>query len=211
MMDYKALQLHYENCLKQHGPNAKGMDWPNPDELNKRFEVLTDLIFKYSDSTSEKSKLTDLGCGVGLLIDYLKENSLLDLVNYNGIDISPIMIEFAAQRLPQYKFEERDILTNKLRENETDYILMNGVFTEKRELSHEQMFDFFTQMITETYKSARKGIAFNIMSTHVDWQRDDLFHLGLDQLAEFVTKKLTRNIIIRMDYGLYEYTVYIKK
>lgn len=211
MTDYKTLQIHYENCLKQHGPNAKGMDWPNPDDLNKRFKVLTDIIFEYNYIKNEKVDLTDLGCGVGLLVNYLIDNNLIDFVNYTGIDISPIMIEFATQRLPQFKFEERDILTNRLRENGTDYVIMNGVFTEKRELSHEQMFDFFTKMITETYKSARKGIAFNVMSTHVDWQRDDLFHLGLDQMVEFVTKKLTRNMIIRLDYGLYEYTVHIKK
>lgn len=211
MTDYKKLQIHYENCLKQHGPNSKGMDWPNPDDLNKRFRVLTDLVFNFSDKKNEKLDLTDLGCGVGLLVDYLTENNLMDLVNYNGIDISPVMIEFASQRLQQYKFEVRDILKKKLKENCTDYIIMNGVFTEKRELSHDQMFDFFTQMITETYKCVRKGIAFNVMSTNVDWQRNDLFHLGLDQLTGFVTNKLTRNIIIRMDYGLYEYTVYLKK
>lgn len=210
-MDYKALQIHYENCLKKHGPNAKGMDWPNPDDLNKRFNVLTDLAFKYCDSNKEKIHLLDLGCGVGLLVDYLTDNDLIQFVNYKGIDISPVMIEFASQRLPQYNFEERDVLKKRLAENETDYIIMNGVFTEKRELTHEQMFDFFTQMIAETFKSARKGIAFNVMSTLVDWQRDDLFHLSLDQLTEFITKKLSRNFIVRMDYGLYEYTVYIKK
>jgi SAM-dependent methyltransferase len=211
MKNYKALQIHYENCLKKHGPNAKGMDWPNAEDLNKRFKVLTDIIFNYSHSVGEKLNIIDLGCGIGLLVDYLTDSKLMDLINYRGIDISPVMIEFASQRLPQFKFEERDILTNRLKENETDYIIMNGLFTEKRELSHTQMFDFFTQMITETYTSARKGIAFNVMSTQVDWRRDDLFHLGLDELAEFVTKRLTRNIIIRMDYGLYEYSVYIKK
>jgi SAM-dependent methyltransferase len=210
-MNYKTLQIHYENCLKKHGPNAKGMDWPNPDDLNRRFKVLTDFAFKYSDLDTEKIHLTDLGCGIGLLIDYLTNNDLIKLINYKGIDISPLMIEFASQRLPNYNFEERDVLRNKLSENGTDYIIMNGVFTEKRELTHEQMFDFFTQMITETFKSARKGIAFNVMSTLVDWERDDLFHLGLDQLTEFITKKISRNFIIRMDYGLYEYTVYINK
>ena len=210
-MDYKALQIHYENCLKEHGPNAKGMDWPNPNDLDKRFKVLTDHVFKYGDSYIEKIHLTDLGCGVGLLVDYLTNNDLINLVHYRGIDISREMIECARQRLPKYDFEERDILISRFTENETDYIIMNGLFTEKRELTHEQMFDFFSQMLTETFKSARKGIAFNVTSTLVDWQRTDLFHLGLDQLTEFITNNLSRNFIIRMDYGLYEYTVYINK
>jgi hypothetical protein len=54
-----------------------------------------------------------------------------------------------------------------------------------------------------------KGLAFNVMSKHVDWERDDLFHLPLDVLADFLTKNLTRNYIIRNDYGRYAYTVYV--
>ena len=30
------------------------------------------------------------------------------------------------------------------------------------------------------------GIAFNVMTKHVDWERDDLFHLPFDQLAEWL-------------------------
>ena len=45
----------------------------------------------------------------------------------------------------------------------------------------------------------------------VDWEKDFLFHLPLDTLAFFLTKELTRNFIIRNDYGLYEYTVYLYK
>ena len=56
-----------------------------------------------------------------------------------------------------------------------------------------------------------KGVAFNVMSKAVDWEREDLFHLPADLLIDFLTKKLTRNFIIRNDYGLYEYTTYIYK
>ena len=54
-----------------------------------------------------------------------------------------------------------------------------------------------------------KGVAFNVMSKHVDWERDDLFHLPFDEMAGFVTRNLTRNFVIRNDYGLFEYTVYL--
>ncbi len=47
------------------------------------------------------------------------------------------------------------------------------------------------------------------MSKQVDWERDDLFHLPLDQMADFVCGNLSRNFVIRNDYGLYEYTTYV--
>jgi hypothetical protein len=47
------------------------------------------------------------------------------------------------------------------------------------------------------------------MSKQVDWERDDLFYLSLDDLAKCLTSQVTRNFVIRNDYGLYEYTAYV--
>ncbi len=55
------------------------------------------------------------------------------------------------------------------------------------------------------------GVAFNVMSKDVDWEREDLFHLPLNVLSNFLTKEVTRDFIIRYDYGLYEYTTYLYK
>lgn len=210
MPNYKVLKDHYEKCLANHGPGAKGMDWPNQEDLDKRFKVLSDII-EYNHNVSNKIDILDLGCGVGLYIDYLANQNKIEHINYIGIDISNIMVETAYKLHPDYKFEVKDILLDGLEENCTDYIIMNGLFTEKRELGHDEMFDFFSKMIDKVYKACRKGISFNVMSSHVDWKRDDLFHLELDKLVAFINKNYTRNIVIRMDYGLYEYTVYVKK
>jgi hypothetical protein len=47
------------------------------------------------------------------------------------------------------------------------------------------------------------------MSKHVDWEREDLFHLPFDTLAAFLKQELSGNFVIRNDYGLYEYTTYV--
>lgn len=73
---------------------------------------------------------------------------------------------------------------------------MNGVFTEKRNLSYNNMFE---QMISLIYKYCNKGIAFNVMSKQVDWEIDTLFHVPLDDMANFLTKRVSRNFIIRND------------
>ena len=88
---------------------------------------------------------------------------------------------------------------------------MNGVFTEKKGLTFEEMWEYFSEMLKKVYLLANKGIALNVMSKQVDWERDDLFHVPLDLLADFVCKKLSRNFIIRNDYGLYEFTLYLYK
>ena len=73
------------------------------------------------------------------------------------------------------------------------------------------MFEYLKKMISIIFTKSNKAIAFNVMSKQVDWEVDTLFHVPIDDMANFLTKKITRNFIIRNDYGLYEYTVYIFK
>jgi len=71
------------------------------------------------------------------------------------------------------------------------------------------MLSYFKLMLSAAFAKAERGIAFNVMSKHVDWEREDLFHLPFDTLARILIRALTRNFIIRNDYGLYEYTTYV--
>jgi SAM-dependent methyltransferase len=206
---YLKIVDHYTKCFEQFGETSKGVDWPNMKDLQKRFKVMFELT-NYQTPTGE-IKLLDLGCGFGLFLDYLKENLAQKKISYHGIDLSEPMIEAALKRCPDEKFFIRDIIKEPLAEDSYDYIIMNGLFTEKRELSFEEMFGYFKSLIRSAFKSCKIGMAFNVMSHHVDWQRDDLFHLPFDDLANFLTKEFGRNYLIRSDYGLYEYTVYLFK
>ena len=112
MKKYKVLQNHYENCFRKHGATAKGMDWPNQNDLKRRFNVLTDIITPNGKNDS-KIKILDLGCGVGLLIDYLDEIDKLNNIDYFGIDISEKMVDFANEKYAKYNFEYLKCFTYK--------------------------------------------------------------------------------------------------
>ncbi len=79
----------------------------------------------------------------------------------------------------------------------------------KCDLSFDEMLAYFQAVVIRLFAKARIGVAFNVMSKQVDWERDDLFHLPLDILASFLTKNISRDFVIRHDYGLYEYTTYV--
>ena len=64
-------------------------------------------------------------------------------------------------------------------------------------------------MIAALHSRARIGLAFNVMTWHVDWQRDDLFHLPCDTLLAFLKAEVSRHVVLRADYGLWEYTTYV--
>ena len=206
---YDKIIEHYEECLEKHGDNHLGVDWPKLEDVTTRYKVMLDIIRVNEESNTHVS-LLDFGCGTAHLLDFIQKNKHQNIV-YSGLDISRKFVNVAQDKYPKNTFYCVDILENSNAIPNFDYIVMNGVFTEKRELSFEEMWAYFTQMIAVIYQKCEKGFAFNVMSKNVDWERDDLFHVSYDLLSDFLCKNLTRNHIIRNDYGLYEYTVYVFK
>ena len=159
---------------------------------------------------SDIIELLDFGCGSSQLYQYILQNRMENIA-YSGLDISDKFIQLSRNKYPSNTYYCMDILEKGADIPNFDYIVMNGVFTEKRNLSFDDMLSYFKRVIRKVFYKTNIGIAFNVMSKHVDWERDDLFHLSLDSLASFLIKKLSRNFIIRNDYGLYEYTSYVYK
>lgn len=205
---YDEIVAHYEQCLGKFGVSAQGMDWPNEADLLTRFKVMLDII---PNSKKRNSSILDIGCGGGLLLDFIKGSREYGCLSYRGIDVSEKMIDAALKKNPNGKFSVHDILEDPLPKASAEYIIMNGVLTEKLSLTQDEMEAYSKRMIKAAFLICEKGLAFNTMSIHLDWLRDDLFHWPLDKAVSFLTKECSRNIIIRMDYGLYEYTVYLYK
>jgi SAM-dependent methyltransferase len=207
MTDWLPLQAHYERCLAQAGVTPAGVDWPNSRDLEERFAVQLGILDGMPPA-SELPSLMDLGCGPGLLLDYLTAIGRAASVRYQGIDISPLMIERARTRWTDQPFQVRDILAEPLPDQSVDVVIMNGVLTERQGIAREQMVRMAEALLSAAFQTARHGIVFNAMSRHVDWERDDLFHWGFDEVAAFLTRSLTRHIAIRADYGLYEFSAF---
>lgn len=206
---YTKIIEHYENCLEKNGDNHLGVDWPKLEDVDKRYKVMLDII-NWNDEKETAISLLDFGCGTAHLLEYIMKNKYQKL-QYSGLDISQKFIDVAQKKHPNNSFYCIDVLDKNTTILDFDYIVMNGVFTEKRELSFEEMWEYFTKLITIIYNNCNKGFAFNVMSKNVAWEREDLFHVPHDLLSDFLCKNISRNYIIRNDYGLYEYTVYVLK
>lgn len=212
-MSYSNIVKHYEKCFETYGDNYKGVDWPNKEDAVKRYKVMLDIIpfDVYFMGKNATPSVLDFGCGLGHMYEYIKINKVNAV--YTGLDMSPVFTEKCREKFPEIDFITTDLL--KCEEDSLffkyDYVILNGVFTEKRELSYEEMLEYFKKLIKKVYKICNYGVAFNVMSKDVDWEREDLFHLPLNILSDFLCKEVTRDFIIRYDYRLYEYTVYVYK
>ncbi len=190
---YKQIVAHYEACLDRHGDNHRGVDWPNAADADRRYGVMLDVI--RADNT-RPVELLDLGCGAAHLLDYLGSSGRRDVV-YTGLDLSSKFVELARQKHPGVRFLCADVLEDAAALPEVDYVVMNGVFTEKLSLSYDEMFEYLGEMLRRVFPMARRGMALNLMSAHVDWQRDDLFHVPLDALAARLRSQISRHYLFR--------------
>jgi len=207
--NYHFLKSHYENCYSTYGDNHKGVDWPNAIDTSKRFEVMTDLM-KFKPNLIDKSKINvlDLGCGLSHLYEYWTVNKIE--YNYIGSDISEVFINRCNEKFPYNSYFCADLLIEFDKFNLYDFTIANGLFTEKLSLSFNEMWSWVKEMISNMLKISKFGIACNFMSKNVDWERNDLFHLPLDLLTNFVTKE-NKRFLVRNDYLDFEYTIYILK
>jgi SAM-dependent methyltransferase len=201
--DYLSIIDHYEKCLEKYGDSHLGVDWPRLDDAQTRYQIMLDII-----PSDKHYSLLDFGCGASHLYETIK-NKKISNIEYSGLDISKNFFILSKQKNPNIRYYCLDILDNFNTVPKFDFIIANGVFTEKRELSYDSMFHYFTDVVVKLFNLANIGLAFNLMSSDVDYERKDLFHVPLNSISDFMCKKLSRNFVIRNDYGLYEYTVYL--
>lgn len=202
---YHEIVAHCESCLHRHGDNYRGVDWPNAEDARTRYRVMLEVIRRNSE---QPARLLDLGCGASHLYQHILAEHRTD-VDYAGLDLSPEFVRLSRSKFPERTFYCLDVLDPTIQIPAFEYVVMNGLFTEKCLLPFKEMWDYVQAMLARVFAIASIGMAFNVMSKQVDWEREDLFHLPVDLLAEFLTKNLSRHFVIRNDYGLYEYTTYL--
>ena len=204
-----AILAHYDRALSQFGDTPQGAMWPNALDRQTRYDVMLEVI---ATRPNEPIVLCDLGCGTGELLARIRELGLWN-IDYIGVDRSRKALEIARGKFPGVSFLELDVNSPDadLGAIDCDYLVANGLFTVKHVMSHEQMRAFLESTLGNAWPHVRRGIAFNVMSKVVDWEREDLFHASMDDMAALLHGMAGRRVRMRADYGLYEFTCYCFK
>lgn len=200
------LSREYDSRLREHGDSALGVHWPNEEDRRTRYDVMLDVI---EPSVALPVTFVDLGCGTGGLLGHLQAQGDPG-VRYRGADSSALALSYARQNYPDGEFETFDIgdTDADFERLACDYLVANGLFTVLFDASYAQMWQLLERTVRGAWPFVRRGIAFNLMSKAVDWERDDLFHVPMDDVARLLHELAGRRVRFRADYGLYEYTAY---
>ncbi len=199
----------FDARLAEHGDSAQGAYWPNEVDRRTRFDVMLDMLAGRGDAPVV---LCDLGCGTGELLAHIRRLGLTG-ITYIGVDRSQTALALARAKFPDATFVNLDVTdtATALDALACDYLVANGLFTARFGMAHAEMWDFLRAAITRVWPHVRRGLAFNVMSKAVAWERDDLFHLPMDDAARFLHGLAGRRVRLRADYGLYEYTAIITR
>ena len=195
---------HYEACMTRHGGGARAVDWKSEADASIRYDIMLDLV----RPSGHPITLLDFGCGLGHFKDHLIKRDA-NQIAYVGLDVSPQFAAAARLRHPEATIHCCDILTDRSSLPQFDYVVMNGIFTRRHDLSQEAMTSYMHDLVWCAFDLARIGLAFNVMSEVVDWEVELLFHAKMSDVAQFVGNRLSKHFILRNDYNLHETTCYV--
>jgi SAM-dependent methyltransferase len=199
LSDVEAL---YTGNLEQHGLDSKAVGWPDDASHLLRFQKLAHVI--EADPPAEPYSVNDWGCGYGAMFGFLDGLAGVELGSYRGYDISAEMIEAARRNIddPRAEFVEDGTV-----DRDADYTFVSGTFNVRAEATDEAWGEFVKEKLREIAARSRRGFAFNLLTTYVDWRKDDLFYADPTEFFTFCRENLSRYVTLLHDYPLYEWTI----
>lgn len=195
---------YYSVKLAEHGETARGVDWNGEESQVLRFEQLCKVIDRPNGFS-----LNDLGCGYGALYDYL--NSHYQECAYNGWDVSGDMIRAAKHRyasIPNAHFAVAAEPTST-----KDYGIASGIFNVRLGHSDAQWREYIQAMLDILDRTSKRGFSFNCLTSYsdADKMRDYLFYADPCELFDLCKRRYSRHVALLHDYGLYEFTILVRK
>lgn len=194
---------HYSKIFSLHGPSAEGVDW-GADEA-KLFLRYDKMLSVATGQAANSQSLLDVGCGYGGLHNYALGKGLT--LDYTGIDVAGNMIEWAQTNLPSGTFIRGDILDYTF-QRKFDYVVCNGILTQKLETPGWQMDQFAARIIRQMFSLCTVGMAFNVMTTKVNYYADNLYYRNPAELFAWCLSEISPHLRLDHSYPLYEYTIY---
>lgn len=197
----KKLEQHYRQLLIDHGDSAESAQYSNRQTQEMRYEILTQI------ADLNNASVLDFGCGTGHLLTYLTSRGIN--VHYSGVDVVSEFFEYVRAKAPGARAGFLSDFSNE----KFDFVFVSGVFNNKRRDNRK----FYQHTLRKLFDLCNKGLAFNMMSTYVDFQDNDLFYESPERAFRFVKQHLTPFVNLRHDYRVksgvlpFEYAIYAYK
>ena len=194
---------YYSDKIQTYGETPQGVDWNGEESQFLRFKQLCKII------QCEDFSLGDLGCGYGALLDYLEDQ--YHVFSYCGVDVSRDMVQ-AAQNKYAHASNADFHVSGKL-PCRCDYTIASGIFNVRMGHDDAGWRDYILETLRHMNDSSTSGFAFNCLTSYsdADKMRDYLYYADPCALFDYCKKNFSRDVALLHDYGLYEFTILVRK
>ena len=196
--DRAHLLSRYDARLSKFGDSIETLASGTEERRRIRFDVLVEL------GLFDGCSVLDVGCGFGDFFGYLSRDRGMS-VRYTGIDINPALIDIARRKYPAAAFAVGDAQSDEI--PFADFIVSSGAFNLR--LQHGSNYDLIGDVLRRCYERSRQGVAIDLLSSYVDFERPETFHYEPERVFS-IAKRLTKRVSLRHDYPLFEFCVYLR-
>jgi SAM-dependent methyltransferase len=195
---------YYSSKLASHGDTPRGVDWNGEESQLLRFEQLARVV-----DPAGPFSLNDVGCGYAALFDYLAPR--FPDMKYAGCDISPEMVAAARARHPAEPRAHFAVASEP--PAAADYSVASGIFNVRLERSDAEWREYVESTLDSLDRFSRRGFAFNCLTSYsdADKKRDYLYYADPGELFDRCKRRYARDVALLHDYGLYEFTILVRK
>ena len=193
----KYKEYYDKELFDKFGFDIKSVDTSKKETQNTRFETLVKIGVGKNDS------ILDVCCGMGDLAGFFLDKNFP--VKYTGFDVSKKFISFAIDKYENFEldgmkinFAVDDILKYNS-DKKFDWVLISG-------------FNLITiDIIRKYFNIARKGLAFNSLSSHAEWKNKLFPYRDPSKAFKLVKENVSPWVVMRHDYLPHDFTIYIYK
>jgi SAM-dependent methyltransferase len=187
----------YSDLITRYGHNPRACDYGRAESQQIKFKTLAQVM------PIQGKQVLDVGCGFADFADYLYRSC--GVLDYEGIDITPRMIEEAHRLRPHLSLKVLDILTENP-EGSYDLVTANGIFY----LLNQDAELYMQRLIAKMYELSSNAVAFNSLSSWAENQEDGEFYADPLTTVQFC-RTLTPWVVLRHDYLPHDFTIYMYK
>lgn len=202
----KKLNEYFTKKLETFGVTAKGVDYNGEQARQIRFAELVKII-----DPAKPFSVIDYGCGYGAMFEYLYAKGW-DF-DYHGVDLIGKMV--LAGRENYKNFSNAHFTTHEADLPVTDYLVAAGIFNIKLESPYDEWQDFICNTLLRMNALCSKGFSFNMLTKYSDAdrmaERPDLFYGDPLFFFDFCKRNFSRSVALLHDYGLYDFTILVRK
>jgi len=192
---------YYTAKVQEHGLTSRGVDWNSVESQELRFEQLLKVT-----GGKKNFSLNDFGCGFGSLYGYLSHQR--SKVDYRGFDISKEMVANAKALYKKAQFKVSSSPWKK-----ADYSVASGIFNVRLTAPKRAWKDYIFKTLDLMDRFSVKGFSFNCLTKYSgkEKMRGYLHYADPLSLFDHCKRKYSKNVALLHDYGLYEFTVLVRK